>query len=112
MEGLRLQSYLCIPSSLAKELRLLLLKSMFGDNYYSSKKQSYGFEYDRNWMVVRKPEDESGEYRFVTQRQFPKMVLISPQFVKRGESTFLVLSAPSMKDIEVVKYISLLTQKR
>jgi len=94
------------PSGTVKITKLFVypIKSCKGIEVSSSKINSYGFEYDRNWMVVRKPEDatDEEEYRFVTQRQFPKMSLISPQIVTRENSVYLILSAPSMQDIEIL----------
>jgi uncharacterized protein YcbX len=50
-----------------------------------------GFEFDRNWMVV----DDSGT--FVTQREHPRLALVTPQFANGG----LILNAPGMEPLHV-----------
>jgi uncharacterized protein len=50
-----------------------------------------GFEFDRNWMVI----DGSGT--FVTQREHPKLALVTPQFANGG----LILNAPGMEPLHV-----------
>lgn len=50
-----------------------------------------GFEFDRNWMVI----DDSGT--FVTQREYPKLALVKPQFANGG----MILNAPGMEPLHV-----------
>jgi uncharacterized protein YcbX len=52
-----------------------------------------GFERDRHWMIVR----PGG--RFVTQRELPRLALVTTAFTRNG----LRLSAPGMPDIEVAE---------
>ena len=50
-----------------------------------------GFEFDRNWMVI----DDGGA--FVTQREYPKLALVTPKFGNGG----LILSAPGMEPLHL-----------
>jgi uncharacterized protein YcbX len=68
------------------------VKSCRGVSLPSARLTSYGFEHDRQWLVV----DHKG--RFLTQRRFPRMALISaiPDHAHR-----LTLNAPAMEPLNV-----------
>ena len=66
------------------------IKSAAGIAVREAKLTRRGLEYDRRWMVV------DGQGKFLTQRRFPRMALIS---VAVGES--LRVRGPRMPDLEV-----------
>lgn len=68
------------------------VKSLGGENHQVLDVQARGFGFDRHWMVV----DTQG--RFVTQRQQPRMTLISTRVDEAGG---LRLGAPGMPDMVV-----------
>jgi uncharacterized protein len=67
------------------------IKSCAGVELKESLLIETGLEFDRAWMVV----DESGE--FISQREFPRMALITPQ-LKQFE---MVLRAPGMLALHI-----------
>ena len=67
------------------------LKSCRGIALTSAQLTPYGMEQDRHWMVV----DKKG--RFLTQRRFPRMALITAEPCTDG----LMLQAPGMPDITI-----------
>jgi uncharacterized protein YcbX len=68
------------------------IKSCKGISVQSAKTDDFGFENDRRWMVV------SGETnRFVTQRQMPRMALITPTL----EKDFLVVNFPGQPTLRI-----------
>jgi uncharacterized protein YcbX len=73
-------------STVISRLFVYPVKSCAGMEVQEAQLTETGFDLDRAWMVV----DEAGE--FVSQREFPRMALIRPEF-KRGD---LVLRAPGM----------------
>jgi uncharacterized protein len=73
------------------ELFVYPIKSCAGVHMDEVSIVSTGFEFDRNWMVV----DGSGA--FVTQREYPKLALVQPQFANGG----LILNAPGMESLHV-----------
>jgi uncharacterized protein len=73
------------------ELIVYPVKSCAGVSVDEVAVVSTGFEFDRNWMVV----DDSGT--FVTQREYPKLALVKPQFGNGG----LILNAPDMEPLHV-----------
>lgn len=71
------------------------VKSLGGENHQELDVRARGFGFDRHWMVV----DAQG--RFVTQRQQPRMTLISVRVDDKGA---LHLSVPGMPDMDVGPY--------
>ncbi len=71
------------------------IKSCGGISHDAVSLTDRGFEYDRQWMVVRDDEPRAG--MFVTQREFPKMALIRT----RVDAECLHISAPDMPDMPV-----------
>jgi len=68
------------------------IKSCAGISLEHSDLWEYGLKYDRRWMVVKEKT-----YRFITQRNYPKMALIKPQF----EDDCLKVTAPGMGPLKV-----------
>ncbi|TPX70311.1 hypothetical protein CcCBS67573_g06569 [Chytriomyces confervae] len=66
----------------------------------------FGFELDRLWMVI----DADDHTKFITQREFPSMVLVTQQLVMNGstyaEGGSLILSAPGMEKPLTIKFRS------
>lgn len=67
------------------------VKSLRGIGLQRAPLGQRGIDYDRHWMLV----DEAGA--FLTQRQIPRMALISTQLMPGG----LRLCAPAMPDLEL-----------
>jgi len=72
------------------------IKSCGGISHDTVSLTARGFQYDRQWMVVRDDERHAG--MFVTQREFPKMALIQT----RIDADCLHISAPDMSDTAVM----------
>ncbi|CAG8733551.1 7697_t:CDS:2 [Dentiscutata erythropus] len=82
------------------ELYIHPVKSCKGIKIKSWKVGPYGFKYDRYWMII----DE--KYQFVTQREKPKLVLITPKIEEvdsedESKGGDLVLSAPDMEELRL-----------
>ncbi len=71
------------------------IKSCGGISHDAVALMNRGFQYDRQWMVVRDDEPRAG--MFVTQREIPKMALIRT----RIDAECLHISAPDMPDTSV-----------
>jgi uncharacterized protein YcbX len=72
-----------------KQLFLFPVKSLRGFTLDSAVLNSTGFTYDRHWMIV------TDQGRFITQRQFPKMVLINTAI----QGDYLELSKAGMESL-------------
>jgi hypothetical protein len=80
------------------------IKSCKGTLLQAAEIGRYGFNNDRRWMVVRQENN-----RFVTQRQLPKMALISPTLMNRSiaahnngkGATHLQVVAPDMPVLRI-----------
>ena len=72
------------------QLWIYPIKSLKGISLDSVQLEKRGFQYDRRWMLVDK------DYRFITQRQHPKMALIEPSFEDDIMSYGLSVRAPDM----------------
>lgn len=68
------------------------LKSAAGISLTQSPLDSTGLRYDRRWMLI------DSNNNFLSQRQFPKMALISPSLDQQGQ---LSLQAPTLTEIKV-----------
>jgi len=80
------------------ELWVYPVKSCKGIKADSLELTKYGFKGDREYMIVYKGETDK-IYKFLTQRQYPKMALIEPKLMEDG----VILTAPSMEDLVVTK---------
>lgn len=67
------------------------IKSAAGFSWESAEVTKQGFQYDRRWMLV----DETG--KFITQRQFPNMALISVQV----KGNCLIVNAPDRETLSL-----------
>ena len=67
------------------------VKSMAGEYLEECRLDGFGLERDRRWMVV----DREG--RFLSQRELPRMALITPRLGSEG----LLLQAPAMPELAV-----------
>jgi uncharacterized protein YcbX len=67
------------------------IKSAAGIALEMAQVEKRGFQHDRRWMLV----DEAG--KFITQRQFPQMALISV----RLEEDKLVVEAPNRESLSI-----------
>lgn len=76
------------------------IKSASGISLPSAKVEERGLQYDRRWMLV----DETG--KFLTQRQFPRLALIS---VEIGENS-LIVKAPGMEALSVPLELNISTR--
>lgn len=74
-----------------KALNVYPVKSCRGIPLQTAEVTTSGFMHDREWMIVRE------DYRFITQREEPRLALIEPSFV--GDS--LELRAPEVGSILV-----------
>mmetsp|Transcript_24971 Transcript_24971/g.27788 ORF Transcript_24971/g.27788 Transcript_24971/m.27788 type:complete len:320 (+) Transcript_24971:59-1018(+) len=74
------------------ELNIYPIKSCCQVRCQKVQIDKYGFEYDREWMVV-----DDSKYRMVTARQIPKLMLVKPTI----GATSLTINAPDMPTIEV-----------
>jgi uncharacterized protein YcbX len=85
-----------------KEVNIYPIKSCKGMSTASIQCESTGLPYDRQWMVVTA---ETG--KFLTQRQLPKMCLISPTLSMEAllgnltPGAALVVAAPGMPELKV-----------
>jgi len=66
------------------------VKSCAGISLPSAKIGKYGFDFDREWVIVR-----GNTGRFVSQREYPKLALITPKLNPQK----LTLTAPGMSEI-------------
>lgn len=73
------------------EINIYPLKSAGGISLTKAKVDRWGLAFDRRWLIV----DEAGT--FLTQRQFPRMALISPQLTDEA----LILEAQGMEGLEL-----------
>jgi uncharacterized protein YcbX len=73
------------------EIVIYPLKSAGGISLSRARVDRFGLEFDRRWLVV----DEAGV--FLTQRQLPRMSLITPELL----SDSLLLKAPGMVRLEL-----------
>lgn len=73
------------------QLNVYPIKSCAGITRDTVRLRAYGFEHDRNWMVI----DPEG--RFVTQRTHPRLALVQPALA--GDT--LVVSAPGMAALDL-----------
>lgn len=73
------------------ELVIYPLKSAGGVRVTEAKVDRWGLEHDRRFLVV----DQGGV--FLTQRELPRMALITPQLFDQT----LVLNAPGMEGLEL-----------
>lgn len=73
------------------QLNIYPIKSCKGISLQSAKLEERGLQYDRRWMIV----DEHN--RFITQREKPKLALISI----RISSDHLAVTAPGTKELRV-----------
>jgi uncharacterized protein YcbX len=71
------------------QLFIYPVKSLRGIAVSSAELTATGFKWDRHWMIT-KPDGG-----FLTQRQFPKMVLIQPQLTADS----IILSKTGMNDL-------------
>ncbi len=67
------------------------VKSLAGIQVSEWPVTSKGLKYDRQWMLV------DDQYKFMTQRHFPKMALISTRMTEDS----IILSAPDFPDISI-----------
>ncbi|CAM9589741.1 unnamed protein product [Ectocarpus sp. 6 AP-2014] len=75
-------------------LRVYPVKSCAGHEVQQASLGDRGLEMDRQWMIV------DGRGRFMSQRRFSKLALISPSLPKTKDEP-LVLSAPGVASLEV-----------
>lgn len=76
---------------LLTQLNIYPIKSCGGISLHNARLEERGLQYDRRWMVV----DQEG--RFLTQREVPRLALVSVQI----SSGALRLVAPQMKELLV-----------
>ncbi|MFB8790720.1 MAG: MOSC domain-containing protein [Potamolinea sp.] len=74
------------------------IKSAAGFSWETAEVTKQGFQYDRRWMLV----DETG--KFMTQRQFPSMALISVQV--KGD--YLIVNAPDRESLSIPIHLDIL----
>ena len=74
-----------------KALNLYPVKSCRGIPLQTAEVTASGFMHDREWMIVRE------DYRFITQREEPRLALIEPRFVDDS----LELRAPDVGSIRI-----------
>jgi len=67
------------------------LKSAKGIQFSTAVVEETGLQYDRNWMLV------DGDYRFISQREYPKMALLETAL----SADALTFSAPGQKPLSV-----------
>jgi uncharacterized protein YcbX len=72
-------------------LHVYPVKSCAGITLPRARLTATGFEHDREWMIVR----DNG--RFVTQREEPRLALITPSF----DAQVLILRAPGMEALSI-----------
>ena len=73
------------------QLHIYPVKSLGGISISGARVEARGLEHDRRWMVV------DGDNKFLTQREYPRMALVSPQVSEEG----LALTAPGMEALRV-----------
>lgn len=73
------------------ELNVFPVKSCRGISLEIGQVRATGFDSDRHWMII----NEKG--RYLSQRELPRMALISPGFVASG----LILNAPGMPQLDL-----------
>jgi len=81
-----------IPVSKVVKILVYPVKSCSGISLQKCRIGNYGFDNDREWVIVR---GNSG--RFVSQREFPKLSLINPTLTTEK----LTLNAPGMSTISL-----------
>jgi len=85
------------PRVFVTEVNLYPIKSCKGISLTSATINEYGFENDRRWMVVL---EETG--RFITQRQQPKLAVVTPSFRNvSGKGKCMVLEAPDLPRLNI-----------
>ncbi len=75
------------------QINIFPVKSCKGSSQSRAAVTPFGFEHDREWMVV----DESG--KFLSQRVMPAMALIEPTL----SDEYLLLKAPGVETLEIPK---------
>lgn len=84
------------PSGVLKSIHIYPIKSCKGVSVQKWKINKYGLEHDREWMVI-----DSETNRFQTQRQNPKMALITPSFKEENTQQFLLVDYPGMPTLKI-----------
>jgi len=79
-----------------KAINVYPIKSCKGITASKWKINKYGLEHDREWMVI-----DSESNRFQTQRQLPKMALISPSLKQENSQEMLYVDYPGMPTLKV-----------
>jgi len=79
-----------------KAIHVYPIKSCKGLSPTKWKINKYGLEHDREWMLI-----DSETNRFQTQRQFPKMSLITPSFKEENSQPFLFVDCPGMPTLKI-----------
>lgn len=94
------------PTIKVTDLLIFPIKSCAGIRVDDWPINDYGLELDRFWMIVEKVS--SDEYKFVTQRDIPQLVLIQPclkteslKNIYDDASGKLLLNAPGMTEISI-----------
>ncbi|HCV43293.1 MAG TPA: hypothetical protein DGH68_07395, partial [Bacteroidetes bacterium] len=80
-----------MSSTVLTQLNIYPIKSCSGISLQAAELEERGFRYDRRWMIV----DQNN--RFVTQREAPRLALVSIQL----SPSFLRITAPDMEEILV-----------
>jgi len=80
------------------ELWVYPVKSCKGTKADSVELTKYGLKGDREYMIVYETAKDK-PYRFLTQREYPQMALITPRLTEDG----LTLSAPNLTNLFVKK---------
>ena len=73
------------------EIYIYPIKSLGGIKLSASEFGERGLKYDRRWMLVNQ------DNKFISQREFPKMSLISTKITE----DYLICSAPNSDDLEI-----------
>lgn len=82
---------LCDKKPILSRLYIYPVKSCGGISVESARLDTWGLEYDRNWLVV------NADNRFLTQREFPRMALVETAL----EPDALRLTAPEMSALRL-----------
>jgi len=79
-----------------KSIHVYPIKSCKGFEVSKWRINKYGLEHDREWMVI-----DSETNRFQTQRQIPKMALITPSFKEENSRQWLCVDFPGMDTLKI-----------
>lgn len=90
-----------------KNLSIFPIKSCGGVELESAVVTRFGLRYDRYWMVVGAKENAQGVLNFLTQRQHPRLALVSVELNEKEKS--LVITSP---DVELPLCIDLLPNEK